>query len=153
MDNYSILFRNNIVTVLLGLGLPVPALHRKELWGYERNYEQHIYYPKLKELQAFSIALEMDYSRDYSVDDILAWLNEASGCPMSKRTYFLLKKDRPLYPEYKLSLEDRINIFNGLTPPPSSKKSLEKTSKREAYYKGRSSEVTEGNGQAEKETA
>lgn len=152
MDNYSIPLRERIIAVLLGLGLPIPATHRKECWGYDRDYEKHVYIPNDRQLQAFSQALDMSDSNDYHEDDIVAWVNEASGHIMSRRSYFIYKKVRPLYPEFKLPVEERIKIFNGLIAPPSSKEALEKASKRQAYYEKRAGQASQRNGEAEGST-
>jgi hypothetical protein len=149
MDYYSIPLRENIVGVLLGLGLPVPALHRKELWGYERDYDRHIYFPIQAHLEALYTALEMSESGDYHTDDIVAWLVEATKTPLSKRNFFNFKKDRPLYSEFKLSLEERINIFNGISAPPSTKEAEIKKGKRQAYHEKRTREASQGDGEAE----
>jgi len=149
MDDYSIGLREHTVAVMLGLGLPIPALHRKELWGYDRDYEKHVYIPNDKQLNALDMAFKMADSGDYHTDDILPWLAEASGLSISRRNYFILKKDRPLFPEFTLSLEERINIFNGLSSPPASEKTRKAKNYRQAYNAQRAQGIGEGDGEAE----
>lgn len=133
---------------LIGLGLPIPALHRKELWGYERDYERHIYFPVDYKLDAFYKALEMSEHGDYYTDDIVAWLNEASKEPIKRRNFFILKKERPLFDEYKLPLEERIKIYHGLTTPPPTAQILEKARLRQARKLERAEKVASSNGEA-----
>lgn len=148
MDNYSIPLRESVLVTLFGLGLPVPALHRKELWGYVRDYDRHIYFPIAEALSALYTAFEMQDSGDYHTDDVVAWLNEASKIQIGRRNFFILKKERTLFTESQLSLEQRISIFNGQSSPPSSKKSIEKANKRQAYYQKGTGSASEGDGEA-----
>lgn len=114
--NYSKPLQDAIDVILFGLGLPVPNTQIREPWGYRRDGDYFL--PNNEELEVFATALDMSDSGDYHKDDIVAWFQTAlPDVANSRRTFFYLKAERPLFPEWKLPLEERIKIANGLTSP------------------------------------
>lgn len=114
VGSFSIPLRKSLVATLMGLGLPIPATHKKSVWGYEKHGD--VYYPITAELDALYIALEMNDGLEYEVPDILEWLSKAVKNPPSRRSFFYFKEKRPLFPEYKsLTVEQRIDLFTNVT--------------------------------------
>lgn len=111
---YSRLLCQSIIDTLMGLGLPLPVKQSKCPWGYRK--EGSIFVPNEQELEVLATAFDMDASGMYFLDDVIAWLQAAlPNAATSRRTYLILKKERPLFPEFRYSLEERIKIAHAIT--------------------------------------
>lgn len=106
--------RESMIRTLQGLGLPTPAYARRLPWGYTK--EGNLYMPIEQDLQILLKAVEMAESRQYHVDDIVAWIQAAPiSRTFEKRTFFNIKRDRPPFPELRLPVEERIQLVHRTT--------------------------------------
>lgn len=111
-NEFSKLFKDSLTATFLGLGLPIPSYHKKEVWGYEKSGA--VYYPIEKDLAVYYRALAMAKSRDYAIDDIITWVNASQPTKsICRRNFFYLRAKRPLFPEFvTLSLPERIQLVS-----------------------------------------
>lgn len=101
--------QQSMIRTLQGLGLPVPFYTKREPWGYKRD--GMIYMPVESDLQIFLKSIELFESDQYLLPDVWEWFNSAPVTrQLSFRGYKYMKADRPVFPELKLSPEERITF-------------------------------------------